>query len=217
MNLNKNIKIGIVSIVHGDEVIGKNVCNALKKKYYEVEFIEANKEAFRQNKRYVDVDLNRCFPGKKEGNHEEKIAYQLCQDLKKFDLIIDIHSTKAKTEPFAILTNLNFDLMQVIKNSILEKVCIMCNEVASGKALIDFCDGFSVEVNENMSVEECTDIIESIINQTGKKNLEVFQVFEVVKEKMSNLKNFELHESGFYPVLYGEPDYDFECLASRKL
>lgn len=40
-----------------------------------------------------DLDMNRIFPGNKEGSVAEQMAYAIIEDLKGADLVIDIHSS----------------------------------------------------------------------------------------------------------------------------
>ncbi len=56
---------------------------------------EANKKAVESNQRNNpedDKDLNRVFPGKKNGSDSEKIAYEIFHKAKEFDFVIDLHT-----------------------------------------------------------------------------------------------------------------------------
>lgn len=97
--------------IHGDEKSGIRVCQlhgcTYEKPYIEfkynnniIGFLIANVKASKENKHYLDSNLNDCF-GKKleEDNHELKIANQLIKDYGKksgrfADIIIDMHSTE---------------------------------------------------------------------------------------------------------------------------
>jgi succinylglutamate desuccinylase len=64
----------------------------------------ANKKAFELWKRYVDVNLNRVFKKhEKPQNYEEKIADELTDFIDKNDVLLDIHSTSSKSDPFVFL------------------------------------------------------------------------------------------------------------------
>ena len=63
--------ICIIGCLHGDEIIGKKAIDVFKRlnlKRGTITFIIAHSAAMKKNKRFLDRDLNRVFPGKKIGN-----------------------------------------------------------------------------------------------------------------------------------------------------
>lgn len=102
---------------HGDEKIGLQVADALEKlpiKKGELIVHIANEKAFKLNKRFIDKDLNRAFPGKKNGNYEERRAYELSPFIKSADIVIDIHSTTSELKNALIVTHLNAKIRKYI-------------------------------------------------------------------------------------------------------
>jgi len=89
----------IVAPVHGDEVSGWYAANLLK----DMEIARgtlfilapANRLGFEKRVRYVfgNVDLNRQFPGKADGNIAEQLAYAIYSDIadKQPSLVLDLH------------------------------------------------------------------------------------------------------------------------------
>ncbi|MBT4174511.1 hypothetical protein HOC80_02925 [archaeon] len=228
MNLNNNIervgkgqkKIAIVSLVHGDEIEGLEISRKVRKRIdgreiFSLYFIKANYRAYQERKRFIDKDLNRVFPGNKEGCYEERLAYDLVKILQQMDLVIDLHSTKAKSDPFFILTRKDESLLNLISGRGINKVCLMNSDVANGKALIDFCRGFSLEIPEGSKIDRIVDFIISLLGC----HLEVFSVYRIINKNIlfaENFKELSLFEETFYPVLFGEDDYEFTCLAAKK-
>lgn len=103
---------------HGDETIGHSVANEIKKlklKKGEIFINIANEKAFKLKKRFVDQDLNRSFPGKKDGNHEQRLAAHFLPIIKLFDLVIDIHSTTSDLKDAVIVTKLNKKTKDIIE------------------------------------------------------------------------------------------------------
>jgi len=102
--------IGILGLCHGDEIVGKLVLDYLKNDLPSkiingrVKLIYANLPAEKANKRYIDVDLNRSFPGKIDGLLEERIAYELRPVISSCSYLLDIHSTSEWDEPFVVST-----------------------------------------------------------------------------------------------------------------
>lgn len=104
-------RVVLQCLVHGDEIIGKLVLDEVKTKIQnkqilkEIVFIEANLEAYKQNKRFIDVDLNRQMTQSKqkslhslnsnELNHEESIAVNLSSILAGASYLLDIHATSS--------------------------------------------------------------------------------------------------------------------------
>lgn len=102
---------------HGDERIGLKVARAIKKidiKIGRLTVNIANPRAFKLNKRFIDEDLNRAFPGKKNGNYEEQRAYKLLPLIKSADIVIDIHSTTSELRDALIVTKLNNKIKEYV-------------------------------------------------------------------------------------------------------
>ncbi len=228
MDLYKNIekvgngkkKIAIVSLIHGDEIESLEVSKKVRVKFkdkgiFSLYFIKANYKAYLKGKRFIDKDLNRIFPGNKDGCHEEKLAYELIKIFQRMDLVIDLHSTKAKSDPFLIITKKDDNLLNLLCGKGINKVCFMNQDVAHGKALIDFCRGFSLEIpessNNNIAVDFIINLLESY--------MECFYVYKKIDKDIlfaENFEEFNLGDEKFYPVLFGEDDYEFTCLATKK-
>jgi len=228
--------LAIVCCLHGNERYGFEV----SKNQSFFPFFLSNKKAFIENKRFIDTDLNRCFPGKIYGNHEEKLAYNLMKRLKDFYYIIDIHSSSNNCPMFGIITKPNNEKIEFAKQLGLKRLVIMPEFFASGKALIDFvyC-GISIEVgphNRKENVEEASLLIKNLIKNKIDEDIEIFEVFNIIKKSKENIliNNFEnitkgqviasdisgnqIAEYDFTAVLVGEDAYkDVLCLACRKI
>jgi len=101
--------VGIVGLVHGDEIVGRKVLDRLRTelelKQGQVHLIYANLAAERAGKPQIDKNLNISFPGKPNGNIEERIAYQLREVLSQCHFVMDIHSTSTFQGSFVISTS----------------------------------------------------------------------------------------------------------------
>lgn len=63
-----------------------------------------NPEALKQKKRFVEEDLNRIFRRHSAPNtYEQNLANRLCHEISGSGIIIDIHSSRAAGEPFAMI------------------------------------------------------------------------------------------------------------------
>ncbi len=95
---------------HGSERVGLYVAREIKKLKIDKKILTiqlANPKAFKLKKRFIDQDLNRSFPGKPRGNHEQRLAYKLSPAIRAADVFIDIHSTTSGLRDAAIVTKLD--------------------------------------------------------------------------------------------------------------
>ena len=100
-----NKRICIVTGTHGDELEGQMVCYEMARRLNEaisslngqVEIYPALNplgiDTIQRGIPNFDLDMNRIFPGNKEGAVAEQMAYAIIEDLKGADLVIDIHSS----------------------------------------------------------------------------------------------------------------------------
>ena len=129
-------RISIVTGIHGDELEGQYVCFELQRRMREEEgalcgivdiYPAMNPLGIDSITRGIpafDLDMNRIFPGNREGDMTEYLADQIIKDLAGSDLCIDIHASniylteipqirinelhKEKLVPFARKANVDF-------------------------------------------------------------------------------------------------------------
>jgi succinylglutamate desuccinylase len=223
----------LVCCLHGNERYGLEVCKSQSL----FPFVLANKKALKENKRFIDTDLNRSFPGKFNGNHEEKRAAEILSEIKNSKYVLDLHSSSNNCPIFGIITKPNNEKIEFAKKLGLKRLIIMPESFASGKSLIDFADcGISIEVGPHERKENVQEVLELIKNfgesKNYNENLELFEVFDIIKGKTNNIliNNFQevkkaqkinenqAAEFKFTPILVGESAYTgIICLAGRKL
>jgi len=229
-------KIVFVCCLHGNERYGLEVV----KKLPAFPYFLANEQAMKENKRFIDVDMNRCFPGNKNGNYEERQAINLLDKVKDFDYLIDLHSSSNICPLFGIITKPNNEKIGFAKKLGLKRVVIMTESFASGRSLIDSAKcGISLEVGPHKRKENIKDVLELIENFSNDilyEDPEVFEVFDIIKKLHKSkilISNFQEVKKGqviaenseerqiadfdFIPVLVGEEAYNgVLCLACRK-
>ncbi|MDD3370066.1 MAG: M14 family metallopeptidase [Lachnospiraceae bacterium] len=98
-------RICIVTGTHGDELEGQFVCYTLNQKIKEhPEYLEGvvdiypalnplGIDSITRGIPGYDLDMNRIFPGSKEGTMEEYVAAGIVDDIKGADLCVDIHAS----------------------------------------------------------------------------------------------------------------------------
>ncbi len=232
------MKIAVVCCLHGTEPYGLEVVKRLP---VAVSFFIGNKKALRENKRFIESDLNRCFPGDKFGNHEEKLAYGLINKLREFEYVIDIHSSSNNCPLFGIITKPDKEKIELAKKLGLKKLVIMKKSIASGKSLIDFVKcGISLEIGPHQRFENVNEVLDSIYNLIESRyyseELVLYEVFDIIKKERKEvlIENFEEIKKGkiiardyegkqeagmdFTAILVNEEDYgNVLCLAAKKL
>jgi len=226
------MKTAVIVCLHGDEKYGLEVTKELP----HISFFIGNPRALKENKRFIDSDLNRSFPGNPNGNYEEKRAYELVKELKDFDYVIDLHSSSNDCPVFGIITKPNKDKLEFTKKLGLKRLVIMPEFFSFGKALIDYIKcGISLEVGPHERKENVDEVKKIIENKNKNEDIEIFEVIEIVKKEQENIiiKNFEEIKKGqviaegkgkqvaefdFIPVLVNEKAYEgILCLACKKL
>lgn len=230
------MKILLICCLHGNENYGLEVARKS-----ELDFVIGNPFALEKNVRFIDDDLNRVFPGREDGNCEERLAFELTKKLKEYSFIIDLHSSSNICPLFGIITKPTREKVEFAKRLGLRRLVLMIENYSSGRALIDFCRcGISLEVGPHERKENVLEALNLITNFLENKNiddeLEIFEVFGVVAQKHKNIKinNFntvrkgqvlsedeygqQISEEDFVPVLVSEKSYNgILCLIARKV
>lgn len=98
-------RICIVAGIHGDELEGQYVCYELTRRIQEnlsdlkgiVDIYPCmnplGMESISRGIPTFDIDMNRCFPGSKNGDLVEYVASCIVEDVKGADLCIDVHAS----------------------------------------------------------------------------------------------------------------------------
>jgi len=196
------MKILLNILTHGDERIGLKVVKEIRKLNINKDILVVqigNRRAFESRKRFIDQDLNRSFPGKKNGNHEERLAYKLLPIIKLANIVIDIHSTKSELRDTVIVTKLDKNTLGCIK-SIQPKYVLVMN-VKKDNALISQAKiGLAFEYGKDYDPNALKKIVVDIkklfcylglidVKLLGPKT--TIQYFNVISE-VNKLKGYKL-------------------------
>lgn len=164
-NKEKEPSIAVVGCLHGNELVGQKIIAELKKLKIikgQLKTIIANPKAILANKRFIDQDLNRSFPGNQNSKSlEEKLAVNILKKISPSDYVIDIHSTTSDTKDVIIIkkTNAMIDKMISIINP--SKVVLMPKNYGDG-SLINFCSGISIEYGKDKNKDTFTKSLNDI-------------------------------------------------------
>lgn len=244
-----SLSVGVVGSLHGNETIGKRVIDALYGSGpfvgLALKLLVANERAIGANRRFVESDLNRSFPGKPGGTAEERLASAIKKEVAGCDFVIDIHSTRARMPPVIITTARTRGrpgVSRLVGAIPIGKVVVMGDAIAGGRSLIDHVKaGASIEVNERTPASRVSGIVERALrNLRGrraaggrKRTFEVAGFLEGNGIGRAALHNFVLVRKGrrfavsdgrpllaasdFYPVFVGEKEYGGKlCMVARE-
>lgn len=205
-------KIRIVAGIHGNE---KGPVRAIRDS--KIPFILGNPCAYKKDVREIEQDLNASF-GTKNKTYESLRARELLKKISAKDIVVDFHSTSAKTPAFVIVTDLS--LLPFAKQTGLSKAVLMSYNIKKGHALINHRDGISIETSGYNSQKSYRATLAVLLNlqktKPVQKPITIYEVYGKITRK-GIYKNFVYHRDGFYPVLAGGKSYDFFGLKARKL
>ena len=228
---------------HGDERIGFKVVKELQR----LEIIKgnlainiANPRAVKLNKRYIDSDLNRAFPGNIHGNHEERRAAELLPLITSANIIIDIHSTKSELKDALIVTKLNKDTKECIKAiapkyllymTATKKTALISNAkigiafeyggdreekairntITGIKKLLAYLGMIKSNLKSNGKQSMCFNVHSMVQKPKNAKLAPAIKNYKLVKKNEVfgwNKKQALIAQKDFYPILFGEKNYE---------
>lgn len=218
-----------ITLTHGDELIGLKVIKKLQKiNNDKFDYIVANPKAHSRNRRFIDSDLNRIFPGKKDGDYEQRRAFVITQKGKKYKQVIDLHGTVSKTGIFIIITKLTKENLSLALKLNIKRIVIWTDvsEVKGSLSTFMPC-GVEIESGPKKDKQVQKDLLNILskflsnkkeINlKTQLKKKDIFVVFgkldkESVKPKV--LKDWK-GVGNYYP-LFVDQYKDVHCYKLKK-
>ena len=226
----------IVGSVHGDEPAGKKAIKKVLEKDYDykkaVKFIIANEEALEEDKRFLDTDMNRSFPGDIDSDLlEERLAAELLNEIGD-SKVLDIHTTHSFERPFANTKSFEEPEMEMIKATGSE-FAVKFEE--GDETLTDFVTGITVEAgyqHSDQAVKNAVKLIENFLGYFGAIDVDsepsdpelfvheekVEGDWEFLADNFQKVKKGEVYarrdgeelvaEEDFYPILMSTNGYD---------
>lgn len=125
----------VIGLLHGDEPCGKKAIEKFlseKRDFRKtVKFIIANERAFEQDKRFLEADLNRSFPGDAESSkYEERLAAEIMDEIKGLK-VFDMHSTRSYEGPFCTLSNIDEQNLEFCRKAGAENIVYFPQEAGT--------------------------------------------------------------------------------------
>lgn len=189
------MKLALICAMHGNEPYGISVA-----KQCILDYFIGNPLALKKQVRFIEEDLNRCFPGKENGSIEEKAAFFLLNKLSSYDAVIDLHSTSNDCPLFGIITELSEINVELAKKLNLDSVVYFPKNKRKGTALIDVFDGISLEAGPHDSSSMIKDVADKInsFGEESSSELCIYEVIAVIPQRAEQIliKNFQIVKKG---------------------
>jgi len=185
--------LAIISCVHWDETLWLKVIEELKKKTIKnVTYIVANKKAREANVRFIDSDLNRCFidnkPLNTELSFEKNISYELDIFLKKFNYIIDLHSTFFDVPWYFIIDKIDkINLPTLSWSSIINEVYLL--DWLKGALISKYNKAIAIEIWHNDNIININIVIKAILEIITNLNIWISYDKDIYVWKWKILRN----------------------------
>lgn len=226
----------VLGLIHGDEPCGKKAIEKLLSEDRDfkktVKFILANQKAFQQDKRFLEADLNRSFPGDHESSkYEEQLAAEIMEEIKDLK-VFDMHSTRSHKGPFCTLSDLNKQKLDLCKKAGAENIIYFPQEAGTWA---EYENGIIVETGIQGTEEAAEGSYKALVNflaaegvieedyQLSDPDVFVYQGtvegdWEFLGENFQKIRKGEVYatngikelkaEEDFYPVLMSTDGYD---------
>ena len=164
-------EVAVVYCTHGDETAGKkaveNFLDSQQDFRKSVKFVFANEKAFRQNERFIDMDLNRCFPGDPDSSrYEERVAAEMMDELQDLK-VLDLHETESSPTPFALFSWMDEKTVETLQSTGVEKAVEISYTPGCG---INNYGGVEVETGPRgtrESVEMASEVLRNFLAGNG--------------------------------------------------
>lgn len=227
-------KVTILAAMHGIETYGIDLYNEFVKTYPElshnVQLIIGNERAYKDQIRYIDVDMNRHY-GSTASTHESTEIARVESALEQFnpDYIIDIHTTKRDSGVFFISDTPN-DTRKVLFDMIPIDVCAIKDPVIKKSFIGNHDNAVSLEYSLRSITKQTTTAfvhaLANVINEKPNNNIGTFYDVSRLISKQEwldypGLKNHDTKPQGtalMVPADSSEMDaeyYGFWCTKSN--
>lgn len=202
----------IISVTHGDEEFSIPVVKSLKKRFM-FDWIIANKKAFKMGKRFYEKDLNRSGPGNvKSKIYEERRAKEVIQVAKKYDNTIDLHGTVSSTGCFIILSDPNWQNIELAKKLDVKNVVLWPSLEPTGPMSQFIPNSLEIECGPKNSKKTAQRLKNILVKYFEGKESKIQKNFYVVNGKfikntrrpMKEFKKFFYKGESFYPLMIGQ-------------
>lgn len=214
-----------ICATHGDEQFSIPVVKKLRKQY-DFDWIIGNEKALKQNKRFINCDLNRSAPGNPTSDkYEPRRAAEIVAKAKNYQTTIDIHGTFSKCDAFIILSDPSWENIELAKQFNIPNVLLWPSLRPTGPLTQIIRPGLEIECGPKTS-KKVSDKLGLILDQylAGIKPT-IKQNFYIITGQIKGENNPELKDfvrtskfgDPFYPILTDNRYPGIACYKAERL
>jgi predicted deacylase len=209
-------EVAVVGGIHGDEPCGVRAVEHLIAERPRVDrpvaLVIANEEAAAENRRYLESDLNRSFPGDPEGEtHESRLAHALGEAIGDCTTLA-LHSTQSYERMFALVDELGDVEREICPRLSVDAVV----ETGAAEGRIFDAVPTTIEIEcgyqgSERAAENAIQVTREFLGATGvlpkaerprQDDLPVFRLGEAIPKRAA--EEYEVFAENFEEVLAGE-------------
>jgi predicted deacylase len=210
--------IAVVGGIHGDEPCGPEAIERLLAMEPDVErpvaLVIANERALAVEKRYVDEDLNRAFPGRKDATtHESRLAARLVKEIGHCRTL-SLHSTQSYEGIFGLVNDVSPYAREVCPRLSVDAV-VDVGPYDEGRLFQSIPTTIEIECGyqgSQQAADNAFQVAREFLGATGvlpserlapQTDLELFRLRRPIEK--ADAKSYQVYASNFERVIEGEP------------
>ena len=217
-------RICVVTGIHGDELEGQYVCYEVQRRIAEhPEYLKGTVDIYPALNPFgidtimrgipaFDLDMNRIFPGRKDGDMNEAVAADIIKDIEGADLVLDIHASNIYlTEipqirinelhadmliPFARKANVDFIWVHSNATVLESTLAYSLNSRGTKTLVVEM--GVGMRITKNYG-QQLTDGIFSLMSELGIWTGPVDEIREpVISDKQDDVYFLNASDGGIF-------------------
>jgi predicted deacylase len=225
LNNQKAPKNLLIAATHGNEGFSLPVVQKLATEFG-VEYLIGNPKALKQNVRGTDGDLNRSGPGdSKSPIYEQRRAAKIISKARRYDATIDVHGTVSDSGIFLILSDPNWENIELAKKLDVENVVMWPSLMPTGpmSQFIPRCLEIECGPKDNTTIASELERILRLYLEGKPRSVK--QKFYIVTGQTKGpfdptLRDFEKtakYGDPFYPILCGNQYPGITCYQMQRI
>jgi aspartoacylase len=217
------MKIALLAYQHGNEPLGELLYSRIQASHPDVlphvELIIGNPRAKERDVRYIESDMNRSYDPALN-TYESQRAREVKSHIAKgnYDLVLDLHTTVCIQPPCIIVSQLTDTNRRFMQASTIDRVVAIRHPIVQSSLIGTLPDVLSIEcANDSITTEVLDQLVADIrrfINTKTQQTIaRYYQIDQLIQksaispEDAARLRNFEMSDLGFIPILVGENSY----------
>lgn len=170
-----DVRLVVNVATHGNEVLpviaAHKAIELLKNQHIDgcVRFTVANPPALRVNKRFIESDLNRIYPGKSDGTIEERLATEMFPYIDSVPFVLDMH-TSPNTPPFVVMVDRSRGHLEFAEHLGIQDIALLVMK-PEPHSMVQFAHyGVGVELglhNDETVIERGVHVIANVMRGIG--------------------------------------------------